>query len=164
MIARRVRMKPACRSLLLAAVVGFMVSVGVHVLSLWGRASASEIWIVVPFLGAIASFVLAAFLSGVTLARRGVPMREIVRQAPTWLQTGTYFFAVYLAIVMAWLLYRSFGISRWAKVELDARTGFVVFSAFSMDFYVNSAAMLFRKCFREKYRTPTLSGVAAKSA
>jgi hypothetical protein len=24
--------------------------------------------------------------------------------------------------------------------------------------------MLFRKCFREKYRTPTLSGVAAKSA
>jgi hypothetical protein len=155
-------MKTARLYFLILAVVGFLFSLMIHLLALWGRAPTSESWYVVPFLGAFVSFVLAAYLSGAKAVWRGVPIREIVKNCPTWLKRTEYFFSAYLGLIFLWGALSAPGIFHWRKVELSATAGFLIFSAFSMTFYMSSFLMLFGKLFGENRQDTTSSDTTQK--
>jgi len=100
------------------------------------------------FLGALMSFVSAAYLVGAKPGRMGmVPLSEVVKGCPSWLKRTDYFLFAYLGLVLLWLALRAPETFHWRKVELPAVAGFVIFSAFSMAFYVSSFSMLFGKLF-----------------
>jgi hypothetical protein len=141
-------MKTTRTFFLILAAAGFLFSLIIHCLALWGRIPSSESWDVVPFLGAIVSFVSAANLSGARPARMGlIPQSEIVKGCPTWLKRTDYFFFAYVVLVLLWFVLRTPGILHGRKVDLPARDGFVIFSASSMTFYAGSFSMLFGKLF-----------------
>ena len=134
------------------ALVGFLFSLIIHLLGLWGRAPSSEYWFVVPFLGALVSWISAAYLSGAKAGRMGlIPIGEVVKDCPTWLKRTNYFFFAYTGLIFLWVALRAPGIFHWRKVELSATAGFVVFSTFSMMFYAGSFSMLFGKLFGETH-------------
>jgi len=155
-------MKRARTFFLMVAVVGFLFSLIIHLLALSGRAPSSESWYVVPFLGAFVAFVSAAYLSGAKAVSRGMPTREIVKNCPTWLKRTEYFFSAYLALICLWVALRAPGIFHWRKVELSATAGFLIFSAFSMTFYMSSFLMLFGKLFGEDRQNITSSDTTQK--
>jgi hypothetical protein len=139
-------MKAARTFFLMLALVGFLFCLFIHLLALWGRAPSSEYWFVVPFIGALVSWVSAAYLSGAKAGRMGlIPISEVVKDCPTWLKRTNYFFFAYTGLIFLWVVLRAPGIFHWRKVELSATAGFVVFSTFSMMFYVGSFSMLLRK-------------------
>ena len=134
---------------LVLALAGFIFSLIIHLLALWRRLPSSESWWVVPFLGALALFVSAAYLSGVKPGRMGmVPVREIVRGCPNWLKRTQYFFSAYVVLTCLWIVVRASGvIFHWRKIELSFVTGIAVFSALAMSFYVSSFSILFGRLF-----------------
>ena len=141
-------MKAARTFFLMLSLVGFLFSLIVHLLALWGRASSSEYWFVVPFLGAFMSWISAVYLSGAKAGRMAlIPASEVVKDCPAWLKRTDYFFSAYLGLVLLWLALRFPEVFHWRKVELPATAGFVIFSAFSMMFYVGAFSMLFGKLF-----------------
>jgi hypothetical protein len=156
-------MKTARTFFLLFSLVGFAFSLVIHLLALTDRVPSSESWFVVPFLGALASFVSAGYLSGAKAGRMGLPISEIVRGCPTWLRRTEYFFSAYLALVMVWLVSKSLGLFHWEKVEVPVTTAFVVFSAAAMSFYVSSFSMLFGKMFGENHEDTTSSTVTKET-
>lgn len=107
-------------------------------------------------------FVSAAYLSGAKPGRMGIPVSEIVRGCPTWLKRTVYLFDTYMGLICLWLALRAPGIFHWRRVELPAITGFEIFSAFSMTFYVSSFSMLFGKLLGEPRQGATLSETAQK--
>ena len=136
--------------LLVVSLVGFLVSLVIHLLTLFRRAPVSEYWFVMPFLGAIVSWISAAYLSGVKTGRMGmVPTSEVVKGCPTWLKSADYFFFAYAGLVFLWVASIAVGIFHWSKVELPVVTAFLSFSAFSMMFYMGSFSMLFGKLFAD---------------
>ncbi len=156
-------MKTARTSFLILAVVGFLFSLIIHLLALWHRTPSSESWYMVPFLGALVTFVSAAYLSGAKAVWRGMPIGEIVKNCPTWLKRTEYFFSGYLGLIFLWEALRVPGIFHWRKVELPPVAGFVIFSAFSMTFYMGSFSMLFGKLFGEKCQDTTSSNATQKT-
>jgi uncharacterized membrane protein len=139
-------MKTARKFFLLISLVGFLFSLIIHLLSLWDRAPSSEYWFVVPFLGAFVSWIAAAYLSGAKAGRMGlIPISEVVKDCPTWLKRINYFFCACTGLIFLWVTLRALGLFHWRKVELPAVATFVVFSTFSMMFYVDSFSMLFGK-------------------
>ena len=150
------RMKAASTFFLMLALVGFLFSLIVHLLALWGRAPSSEYWFVVPFLGALMSWISAAYLSGAKAGRMAaVLVSEVVKDCPAWLKRTNYFFFAYAGLIFLWVALRAPGLFHWRRVELSTLTGFIVFSAFSMMFYVGSFSMLFGKLFGESRLRPT---------
>jgi hypothetical protein len=154
-------MKTARTFFLMVALVGFLFSFIIHLLVLSGRVPTSEFWDMVAFLGAFVLFVSAAYLSGTKAVRMGlIPISAIVKDCPTWLKRTEYFFFAYLGLICVWVALRPPGIFHWRKVELPARTGFVIFSAVAMSFYISSFSMLFGKLFGERRRdTASSDGV-----
>ena len=143
-------MKIAHTFFLMLALVGFIFSLFLHLLTLWGRAPSSEYWSVMPFLGALTSWISAAYLSGAKAGRLGlIALSEVVRDCPTWLKITNYFLFAYLGLILLCVVLRDPEIFHWRKVELSATAGFAVFSAFSMMFYVGSFSMLFKKPLEE---------------
>jgi hypothetical protein len=139
-------METARKFFLLISLVGFLFSLIIHLLSLWGRAPSSEYWFVVPFLGAFVSLIAAAYLSGAKAGRMGlISLSEVVKGCPTWLKRTNYFLFAYTGLIFFWAALRAPGIFHWRKVELPAITGFLFFSTLSMMFYVGSFSMLFGK-------------------
>ena len=57
--------------LLVLSFVGFIFSLGIHLLALSGHVGSSESWYVVPFIGSVIAFVLAVNLSGAKPGRMG---------------------------------------------------------------------------------------------
>jgi hypothetical protein len=152
-------MKTARTVLLILAVVGVLFSLIIHLLALRGRVPSSESWYAALFLGALMLFVSAAYLSGAKPGRMGmIPVSEIVKGCPTWLKRTEYFFSAYTGLICLWLALRVPGIFHWRKVELPRMIGFVIFSAFSMTFYVSSFSMLFGKLFGKNPQDSTSSG------
>src|SRR5258708_26229061 len=132
-------MKTARTFFLMIALMGFLFSLIIHLLALGGHASSSESWVVVRFLGALVSFVSAGYLSGAKPGRIGmIPFSEIVKGCPTWLKRTEYFFSAYLGLIFLWIALKAPGIFHWRKVELPTIPGFVIFSAFTVSFYVSS--------------------------
>jgi uncharacterized membrane protein len=143
-------MKAARTFFLMLALVGFLFSLIIHLLALRGGAPSSEYWFVVPFLGALVSWIAAAYLCGAKAGPRGrIPIGEVVKDCPTWLKRTNYFFFAYTGLIFLWVVLRAPGIFHWRKVELSAPTDFVFFSTFSMMFYASSFSMLFGKLFGE---------------
>jgi uncharacterized membrane protein len=141
-------MKRARTFFLMLALLGFLFSLVIHFLALRGRAPSSEYWFAVPFLGAFVSWISAAYLTGAKAGRMGlIPLNEVVKGCPTWLRRTNYFFFAYTGLIFFWVVLRALGILHWRKVELPVVTAYVVFSAFSMMFYVVSFSMLFGKLF-----------------
>jgi hypothetical protein len=134
-------MKTARTLFLVLASIGFLFSFIIHLLLLSGHVPASDLWSVAPFLGALVSFASAAYLSG---AKRGpmgaIPASAIVKDCPSWLKSAEYFFFAYSCVIFLWI-----ALFTWRKVELPAKTSFVLLSAVSMSFYVSSFLMLFWK-------------------
>ena len=102
------------------------------------------------------SWISAAYLSGAKAGRMGIPVSEVVKDCPAWLKRTDYFFSAYLGLVLLWLALRFPEVFHGRKVELPATAGFVIFSAFSMMFYVGAFSMLFGKLFGTTRRAPTL--------
>jgi hypothetical protein len=101
-------MKIARSFFLILAAVGFLFSIIIHALALWGRAPSSESWNAVPFLGAMVVFVSAGYLGGVKPIRIGtISVSEIVKGCPTWLKRTEYFFSAYMALIGLWLVLQS---------------------------------------------------------
>ena len=146
-------MKTARTFFLMLALLGFLFSLIIHFLALRGRAPSSEYLFAVPFLGALVSWISAAYLTGAKAGRMGIiPLKEVVKDCPTWLRRTNYFFSVYAGLIFLSVALRAPGILHWRKVKLLVVTAFVVFSAFSMMFYVGSFSMLFGKLFGEDRR------------
>lgn len=159
------RMKAARTFFLMLALVGFIFSLSIHLLALLGRAPSSEYWFVVPFLGAFVSWISAAYLSRAKAGRMAsIPVSEVVKDCPTWLKRTNYFFFAYTGLIFLWVGLRAPGLFHWGKVELPTRTGFVIFSAFSMTFYVGSFSMLFGKLFGENRQDAMSSDATQKTA
>jgi hypothetical protein len=141
-------MKTARTIFLMLALVGFIFSLIIHLLALWGRAPSSEYWFVVPFLGAFVSWISAAYLSSAGTSRMArILVSEVVKDCPTWLKRTNYFFFAYTGLIFLCVALRAPGLFHWRKVEMPAVAGFVFFSAFSMLFYLGSFSMLFGKLF-----------------
>jgi hypothetical protein len=155
--------KKARTYFLILAVVGFLFSLIIHLLALWGRAPSSESWYAVPFLGALVSFVSAAYLSGAKPGWRGIPFSETVKGCPTWLKRRNYFFSGYLGLILLWDALRVPGIFHWRKVELPPVAAFLDFSAFAMLFYASSFSMLFGKLFGENRQDTASSDATQKT-
>src|SRR5256885_2184055 len=153
MIAPRIRMKTARTFFLMLALLRFLFSLIIHFLALRGRAPSSEYWFAVPFLGALVLWISAAYLTGAKAGRMGlIPLKEVVKECPTWLRRTDYFFSAYTGLIFLWVVLGAPGILHWRKAELPVVTAFVVFSAFSMMFYVGSFSMLYGKLFGENRR------------
>jgi hypothetical protein len=164
MIESGQRMKTVRSFFLILAVVGFLISLIVHLLALWGRAPSSESWYLVPILGASVLFVSAGYLSGAKPGRLGmIPGSEIVKGCPTWLKRTEYFFSAYMGLICLWLILKVPGIFHWRKIELPAVAGFVLFSAFAMTFYVSSFSMLFGNLFGQNRQANELSDATHKT-
>ncbi|MGD0427859.1 MAG: hypothetical protein ABSC10_14165 [Candidatus Acidiferrales bacterium] len=143
-------MKTLRMCLLVLALVGFVVSLVIHLLTLFHREPASEYWFVMPFLGAMVSWISAAYLSGAKTGRMGMVLAsEVVKGCPTWLKSADYFFFAYSGLVFLWVASIAVGILHWSKVELSVVTAFLFFSAFSMMFYLGSFSMLFGMLFAD---------------
>jgi hypothetical protein len=150
-------MKAARTFFLMLALVGFLFSLIVHLLELWGRAPSASGWLVAPFLGALLSWISAAYLSGAKTARMAsIPFSEVVRGCPAWLKRTNYFSDAYVVLIFLWLALRTSGIFHWKTVELPVGAGFLFMSAVSMTFYVGSFSMLFGKLFGPPPGEPTL--------
>gem|GEM_PF-2178139 len=146
-------MKTARIFFLMLALVGFLFSFIIHLFVLSGRVPTSGFWEMVPFFGAFVLFVSAAYLSDTKAVRTGlIPISAIVKHCPTWLKRTEYFSFAYLGLICVWVALSPPVIFHWGKIELPARTGFVIFSAFAMSFYVSSFSMLFGKLFGERRR------------
>src|SRR5882672_6284620 len=126
------RMKAARTFVLMLALVGFLFSLIIHLLALWGRAPSSESWFMVLFLGAFVSWISAAYLSGAKAGRMaGIPLSEVVKDCPDWLKRTDYFFFAYAGLIFLGFALRASGLFHWRKIELPVTTGFLFFSAFS---------------------------------
>jgi len=133
---------------LILALAGFLFSLVIHLSTLWGRAPSSEGWLVAPFLGALLSWIAAAYLSGAKAGRMaGIPFSEVVKDCPTWLKRTDYFFSAYAFLIFLALALRTLGVFHWKRVEFPLPAGFLFFSAFCMMFYAGSFSMLFGKLF-----------------
>ena len=145
--------KAARTFFLMLALVGFLFSSTIHLLALWRRTPSSEYWFVVPFLGALLSWISAAYLSGAKAGRiAAILVSEVVKDCPAWLKRTNYFFFAYSWLINVWVALRAPGLFHWRRVELSVITGFIAFSALSMSFYVGSFSMLFGKLFGESRR------------
>jgi hypothetical protein len=123
------------------AAAGFIFSLGFHVFALCGRAPQSQVWIAVLFGGAMASWLLAAFVSGAG-AEAGrmaaIPIDEILSDCPNWLKKSVHYLFVYLLLIFLWCVFRFMG-----EVPLSSRKAFAIFSGWSMPFYAGAYGMLF---------------------
>jgi len=143
-------MKMVRKFLLVLSFVGFTLSLAIHLLVLWRRVPSSELWYVVPFIGAFVAFALAAYLSGAKPGRMGmIPQSEVTKGRPPWLKKADWFFFAYTFLALFWIALRNPGVFHWRKVALSQTNGFFIFSAFSMMFYVSSFSMLFGRLFGE---------------
>jgi len=159
------RMKTVRMFFLVLAVVGFLLASIIHLLALWSRPPSSKSWDVVLFLGAFVLFVSAAYLGGAKPGRMGIiPFSEIVRGCPTWLRRAEYFFSSYMVLICLWVAIRASGIFHWRKVELPLTLGIVVFSAFSMSFYMSSFSILFGKLFGDNRQNSTSADATHETA
>ncbi len=130
------------------ALVGFLCSLVIHLSALWGRTPSSEGWLIAPFLGALLSWIAAAYLSGAKAGRMaGIPLSEVVKDCPAWLKRTDYFFSAYAVLIVLGLALRTSGVFHWKQVELPVSAGFLFDSALCMMFYAGSFSMLFGKLF-----------------
>lgn len=133
--------------LLILSLVGFICSLVVHLLALWSR-TPSEGWLIAPFLGALFSWISAAYLSGAKAARMArIPFSEVVKDCPAWLKRTDYFFDAYVVLIFCWVAIRTSGVFQWKQVELPPGAGFLFLSAVCMTFYAGSFSMLFGKLY-----------------
>lgn len=131
------------KSFLTLSLAGFLSSLIIHLLALWGRSPSSESWLVTLFLGALLSWVAAAYLSGAKAGRMAaIPFSEVVKDCPTWLKRTDYFFSAYAALIFLGVALGTAGI-----FKLPLATGFLFLSAVCMIFYAGSFSMLFGKLF-----------------
>ena len=123
------------------AAVGFILSLGIHVFALCGRAPKSDVWIVILFGGAMASWLLAAFVSGAgaEAGRMGaIPLDEILSDSPNWLKKSVHYLFGYALLIFLWCVFRGL-----REVPLSSPEVFAFISGGSMAFYAGAYAMLF---------------------
>lgn len=133
---------------LILALAGFLCSFVIHLLVLRGHTPPSEDWLIAPFLGALLSWIAAAFLSGAKAGRMaGIPLSEVVKDCPTWLKRTYYFFSAYTVVIFLGFALTASGFFHWKQVQLPVSTGALFFSAFCMMFYAGSLSMLFGRLF-----------------
>jgi len=92
------------------------------------------------------------------------PCQRGCQRLPNLAEKTNYFFFAYTGFIFLWVGLRAPGLFHWGKVELPTRTGFVIFSAFSMTFYVGSFSMLFGKLFGENRQDTMSSDATQKTA
>src|SRR5277367_2895366 len=104
--------------LLILSLVGFLCSLVIHLLALWGRTPSANAWLIAPFLGALFSWISAAYLSGAKAARMAsIPFSEVVKDCPAWLKRTDYFFDAYVVLIFCWVALRTSGVFHWKQVE-----------------------------------------------
>jgi hypothetical protein len=127
---------------LILAGAGFIVSLGIHVCALVGRAPSSGEWLVFTFVGSMVVWVAAAVASGTRGGRMGaIPMSAIVEMRPSWLRATTYVCFVYAVLFFAWGAIRPSSFMRLGSVDDDLSGLFAMFSCFSMSFFVGAFSM-----------------------
>jgi hypothetical protein len=126
------------------AAVGFIFSLAIHVFALCGLAPQSQVWIVVLFGGAAASWLLAAFVSGAEAGRMGaIPIDEILSDCPNWLKKSVHYLFSYAVLIFLWSVLRGMGLIPLKEVPQPSPETFAIFSGWSMAFYAGAYAMLF---------------------